>query len=178
MWSLRFYYFDFFLSLSTTAGQAFVSFGSTHPSESSSLSESSDSDSSMATRRARIDATSWKAVDRSISFCSLFSTFRNLMPGNETIESVEVGELVCWKPQNILHSPSLIAFNKSFRESSTGGTIFLTGAFLIGVMMPLLMSPFAIGLYADGGLCGPSSGGKGGGGGGIAAFGGDCFGDN
>lgn len=46
------------------------------------------------------------------------------------------------------------------------------------MMMPLLISPFAIGLYADGGLCRPSIGGSGGGGGGIAAFGGDCFGDN
>lgn len=45
-------------------------------------------------------------------------------------------------------------------------------------MMPLLISPFAIGLNADGGLWSPSIGGKGGGGGGIAAFGGDCFGDN
>lgn len=81
---------------------------------------------------------------------------------------------VKWK----LDSPSLIAFSKSFRVSSTGGTIFLTFGFLFGVMMPLLMSPFAIGLYADGGLCGPSIGGNGGGGGGIAAFGGDCFGDN
>lgn len=46
-------------------------------------------------------------------------------------------------------------------------------------MMPLLMSPFPIGLNADGGLCNPSMGGNGGGGGGIAAFGGDnCFGDN
>lgn len=39
------------------------------------------------------------------------------------------------------------------------------------------MSPFVIGLYIAGGLCGPSSGGGGGGGGG-AEFGGDCFGDN
>lgn len=77
------------------------------------------------------------------------------------------------------NSPSLIAFNKSFRVSSTGGTIFLTLDFLLGVMMPLLMSPFPIGLNADGGLCNPSMGGNGGGGGGIAAFGGDnCFGDN
>lgn len=77
-----------------------------------------------------------------------------------------------------IDSPSRIAFNKSFRVSSTGGTIFLTLAFLFGVMMPLLISPFAIGLYADGGLCSPSVGGSGGGGGGIAALGGDCFGDN
>lgn len=60
--------------------QADVSFGSTQPSLSSSLSESSDSDSSMATRRASIEATSWKFVERSISFCSIFSTFRSLIP--------------------------------------------------------------------------------------------------
>lgn len=59
-----------------------VSFGSTQHSLSSSLSESSDSDSSMATRRAKIDATSWNAVERSFSFCSIFSTLRNLMPAN------------------------------------------------------------------------------------------------
>lgn len=62
---------------------AVVSFGSTQHSLSSSLSESSDSDSSMATRRAKIDATSWNAVERSFSFCSIFSTLRNLMPANE-----------------------------------------------------------------------------------------------
>lgn len=60
--------------------QADVSVGSTQHSESSSLSESSDSDNSIATRRANIDATSWNAVERSFSFCSIFSTLRSLMP--------------------------------------------------------------------------------------------------
>lgn len=60
--------------------QADVSVGSTQHSLSSSLSESSDSDNSIATRRAKIDATSWNAVERSFSFCSIFSTFRNLIP--------------------------------------------------------------------------------------------------
>lgn len=62
---------------------AVVSFGSTQHSLSSSLSESSDSDNSMATRRAKIDATSWNAVERSFSFCSIFSTLRSLIPANE-----------------------------------------------------------------------------------------------
>lgn len=70
---------------STFAGsiddQADVSFvGSTQHSLSSSLSESSDSDTSIATRRANIDATSWNVVERSFSFCSIFSTFLRLTP--------------------------------------------------------------------------------------------------
>lgn len=68
---------DFFWSLND---QADVSVGSTQHSLSSSLSESSDSDNSIATRRANIDATSWNVLERSFSFCSLFSTFRNVMP--------------------------------------------------------------------------------------------------
>lgn len=73
-----------------------------------------------------------------------------------------------------INLPSRIAFNKSFLVSSMGGNTFFT-IFLLGVIkLPLLRSPLAIGLYKDGGLCGPSNGGGGGGGGG-AAFGGDCF---
>ena len=68
-----------------------------------------------------------------------------------------------------------MAFNKSFLVSSTGGKTFLTIFFLLGVIRPLLTSPLAMGLYMDGGLCGPSNGGGGGGGGGA---GGDCFGDS
>lgn len=58
-----------------------VSFGSTHSSLSSSLPELSDSDSSMATRRANIDATSCSVgFDFSFSSLSVFSTFLNLIP--------------------------------------------------------------------------------------------------
>lgn len=75
--------------------QADVSFGSTQPSLSSSLSESSDSDNSMATRRASIEATSWKFVERSISFCSIFSTFRSLIPAvkEEVMDKSEFQEI-------------------------------------------------------------------------------------
>lgn len=61
--------------------QADVSFGSIQPSLSSSLSESSDSDNSIATRLAKIEATSNGAAFRSISFCSDFSTLRRVIPG-------------------------------------------------------------------------------------------------
>lgn len=65
--------------------QADVSFGSIHPSLSSSLSESSDSESSIATRLARMEATSKGAVLRSNSFCSDFSTFRRVMPKKQIV---------------------------------------------------------------------------------------------
>lgn len=49
-----------------------------------SYSESSDpeseSDTSTATLRANIDATSCRVFTLSLSFCSIFSTLRSLMP--------------------------------------------------------------------------------------------------
>lgn len=79
-----------FVVLTSIDDHAVVSFGSTQHSLSSSLSESSDSDNSMATRRASIDATSWNALVRSFSFCSIFSTLRNLMPAmNRTDLEIE-----------------------------------------------------------------------------------------
>lgn len=81
------YFFFFMFGLCVVSGltgsiddQADVSVGSIQHSLSSSLSESSDSDNSIATRRANIDATSYDCIVRSFSFCSIFSTFRNLIP--------------------------------------------------------------------------------------------------
>lgn len=83
----------------STNDQADVSFGSIQPSLSSSLSESSDSDNSIATRRAKIEATSCKPVLRSISFCcSHFSTFRKVMPGKEkNVFKIEFQFVYCIK---------------------------------------------------------------------------------
>lgn len=54
---------------------------SPHPSLSHSLSEAESlSLNSTATRRARIEATSFRAFTRSTSFCSIFSTLRNFIP--------------------------------------------------------------------------------------------------
>lgn len=87
---VAYYFFFFMLGLGCAVSAAFVwsiedqadvsLVGSTQHSLSSSLSESSDSDTSIATRRANIDATSWNAVERSFSFCSIFSTFLRLTP--------------------------------------------------------------------------------------------------
>lgn len=77
-------YFFFFELLSQLC-HADVSFGSIHPSLSSSLSEDSDSDNSIATRLAKIDATSWKVLER--SFASVFSTVRSLMPEGKKVEN-------------------------------------------------------------------------------------------
>lgn len=84
LWNYFFFLFFALLSGLTDAirDQAEVSLVSIQPSLSSSLSESSDSESSMATRLARIEATSSIAVFLSISFCSDFSTLRKLMPRN------------------------------------------------------------------------------------------------
>lgn len=84
LWNYFFFLFFALLSGLTEAirDQAEVSLVSIQPSLSSSLSESSDSESSMATRLARIEATSSIAVFLSISFSSDFSTLRKLMPRN------------------------------------------------------------------------------------------------
>lgn len=86
LWNYFFFLFFALLSGLTEAirDQAEVSLVSIQPSLSSSLSESSDSESSMATRLARIEATSSIAVFLSISFSSDFSTLRKLMPRNGT----------------------------------------------------------------------------------------------
>lgn len=74
--------------------QADVSLGSIQPSLSSSLSESSDSDSSIATRLAKMEATSNGAALRSNSFCSDFSTLRRVMPTKIKLElTVDLGKV-------------------------------------------------------------------------------------
>lgn len=80
LFSIYFFFLIFSGIKEDIRDQAEVSFGSIQPSLSSSLSESSDSDSSIATRLAKIEATSCKPVLRSISFCSDFSTLRSVMP--------------------------------------------------------------------------------------------------
>lgn len=56
---------------------------SPHPSLSHSLSDAESlSLNSTATRRAKIEATSFNALTRSTSFCSIFSTFLSLIPAN------------------------------------------------------------------------------------------------
>uniref|UniRef100_A0A1B0G9D0 Uncharacterized protein n=1 Tax=Glossina morsitans morsitans TaxID=37546 RepID=A0A1B0G9D0_GLOMM len=78
-------------SMKDMRDQAEVSFGSIQPSLSSSLSDSSDSESSIATRLANMEATSCKPVLRSISFCSDFSTLRNVA---EVVEEVALSLVV------------------------------------------------------------------------------------
>lgn len=170
---------------------------SPHPSLSHSLSDAESlSLNSTATRRARIDATSFRAFTRSTSFCSIFSTLRSFMPETPR-RGTRYERPVAFKSRKCVHLttptgdgarkraslPSRIALSKSFRGSTSGmfgftgfrswpSTMLFTGFSFGGLVAIILaMSPFVNGNGAVGPLA--TGGGGGGGGGGGMLHGGE-----